>query len=570
MAAPNKIKLGGLLRFLMSENLLTEQTAIEATKQANIKQESISKYLVSNGIVSSDDLALAASNAYGLPLFDLNAIEPELIPKGLVDGKLIHKHHLIPLYKKGKRVYLGVTDPTNQQGFDDVKFHTGLTVSIVLVEESKMESAIKNYLSEESALDLDGVDLGDLDDIDGDGDGGGSGFEASGEDEAPVVKFVNKVLVDAINMGASDIHMEPYEKTYRVRYRVDGELMEISTPPTSIAGRVASRIKVMARMNIAEKRVPQDGKIRLRLSKTNAVDFRVNTCPVVYGEKIVLRILDAAGASLGVDQLGFDDKQYKDFMKAIRSPYGMFLVTGPTGSGKTVTLYTALNLLNDPEINISTAEDPVEIQVPGINQVNVDPKSGMTFPSALRAFLRQDPDIVMVGEIRDLETAEISIKAAQTGHLVFSTLHTNDAPQTLTRLANMGIPAFNIASGILLILAQRLGRRLCKHCKKPEKTLPDNILSEFGFTDEEIAKKPTLYGPVGCDKCSKGYKGRVGIFQVMPISDEMSRIIMNNGNAIELSDQARKDGVSDLRRSGINKVLEGITSLEEINRITKE
>ncbi len=561
------ISLSGLARCLIGEGLLTEETAKEATKQANNKKEAFSQYLVDNSIVKPYEMAMAASIAYGFPVFDLNALEPEFIPKGLVEAKLVHKHHIVPIYRKGKRVYIGVADPTNHQCFDEIKFHTGLAVTAVLVEENKLKSMMEFYTAEETSMDLDGVDLDGIGDNDEPKE---TGDTVGGEDEAPVVKFVNKILVDAINMGASDIHMEPYEKTFRIRYRQDGMLSEVASPPLNIASRVASRIKVMAQMNIAEKRVPQDGKIRLRLSKTNAVDFRANTCPTIYGEKICLRILDAAGATLGVEALGFTKRQMDDFMKAIESPYGMILVTGPTGSGKTVTLYTALNILNKPEINISTAEDPVEIQVAGINQVNVTEKTGMTFAAALKAFLRQDPDIVMVGEIRDLETAEISIKAAQTGHLVLSTLHTNDAPQTLTRLSNMGIPVFNIASGVLLIMAQRLARRLCENCKTIEKDIPEQILIDFGFTDEEIQSKPTIYKAVGCDKCKKGYKGRVGIFQVMPISEEMQRLIMDNGNAIELGDQARSEGIDDLRRSGVKKVIDGITSLEELNRVTRE
>jgi len=570
MAKNPSIRLSGLARCLIGEGLLTQESAEEATKQSTNKKVPFSEYLVSNSIVKAIDMAMAASVAYGFPVFDLNAIDKEQVPKGKVSTKLVNKHHIVPMYERGKRLYIGVADPTNHQGFDEIKFHTGSSVSAILVEEDKLKSLIEFYTKEESAMDLEGVDLDGLEDINDDSGGGGGGDTVGADDEAPVVKFVNKILVDAINMGASDIHMEPYEKQFRIRYRQDGLLAEVASPPTSIASRVASRIKVMAQMNIAEKRVPQDGKIRLRLSKTHSVDFRANTCPTLYGEKIVLRILDAAGAQMGIEHLGFTDRQITDFMKAIESPYGMILVTGPTGSGKTVTLYTALNILNEPEINISTAEDPVEIQVAGINQVNVVERTGMTFAAALKAFLRQDPDIVMVGEIRDLETAEISIKAAQTGHLVLSTLHTNDAPQTLTRLSNMGVPVFNIASGVNLIMAQRLARRLCENCKTVEKDIPDQVLQDFGFKEEEIAAKPTIYQAVGCDRCKKGYKGRVGIFQVMPISEEMQRLIMDDGNSIELGDQALKEGIDDLRRSGVKKVIAGVTSLEELNRVTRE
>ncbi len=388
-------------------------------------------------------------------------------------------------------------------------------------------------------------------------------------DEAPVVRYINKILLDAIKQGVSDIHFEPYEYTYRIRYRQDGLLREVATPPSNLANRLSSRIKVMSRMNIAEKRVPQDGRIKMQLSKSRAIDFRVNTCPTLYGEKIVLRILDPTSAQLGIEALGFETEQRTAFLDAINKPYGMILVTGPTGSGKTVSLYTALNLLNKPDVNISTAEDPVEIQVPGINQVNTNVKTGLTFAEALRAFLRQDPDIVMVGEIRDLETAEIAVKAAQTGHLVLSTLHTNDAPQTLTRLANMGIPPFNIASSVLLIMAQRLARRLCDHCKEPDE-VPKEALLEEGFTNTDIDTGFTIFKPVGCDICTNGYKGRVGIFQVMPISETMGKIIMEGGTSLQLAEQADQEGIYNLRRSGLRKVMQGITSLQELNRVTKD
>ena len=417
--------------------------------------------------------------------------------------------------------------------------------------------------------DMLGDDLEDLDVLDTDElDNNDSKMDAA-VDDAPIVRYVNKILLDAINQNVSDIHFEPFEKTFRIRYRQDGVLHEAASPPKAQADRLSARIKVMARMNIAERRVPQDGRIKLAISKNHAIDFRVNTCPTLYGEKIVMRILDAAGAQLGLDALGFDKTQKKHFTEAIHKPYGMVLVTGPTGSGKTVSLYTALNMLNSPEVNISTAEDPVEIQVTGINQVNVNVKQGLTFPLVLRAFLRQDPDILMVGEIRDLETAEISVKAAQTGHMVLSTLHTNDAPQTLTRLANMGVPPYNIASSVLLIMAQRLARRLCEHCKVVD-DIPEEALIEEGFTEQEAKEGITVYKPVGCDKCSKGYKGRVGIFQIMPISEEMGRLIMEGKNALDLERQSVKEGVTNLRRSGLTKVKDGVTSLEEINRVTKD
>jgi type IV pilus assembly protein PilB len=422
---------------------------------------------------------------------------------------------------------------------------------------------------QESSMDeLLDADLDNLDISTGDEDRAGDESNLD-VDEAPVVRYINKILLDAINQGVSDIHFEPYEHTYRIRYRQDGMLREVANPPSNLANRLSSRIKVMSRMNIAERRIPQDGRIKMKLSKSRSIDFRVNTCPTLYGEKIVLRILDPTSAQLGIEALGFEEEQRKAFMTAIHKPYGMVLVTGPTGSGKTVSLYTALNLLNDPEVNISTAEDPVEIQVAGINQVNTNPKTGLTFAEALRAFLRQDPDIVMVGEIRDLETAEIAVKAAQTGHLVLSTLHTNDAPQTLTRLANMGIPPFNIASSVLLIMAQRLARRLCEHCKAPD-DLPKEALREEGFTEADLATGFTIYKPVGCDLCNNGYKGRVGIFQVMPVSEAMGKIIMEGGTSLQLEDQAEKEGVYSLRKSGLRKVMQGITSLNELNRVTKD
>ncbi len=572
MATTNPIaQLGGLARRLVQDGLLSEEDAGIASQEANENKRPLITHLVHAGLVGSREAAVAASQEYGVPLFDLDVIDPANMPAGLVEEKLVRKHHALPLIKRGNRLFLAVSDPTNHQGLDEIKFHTGLTTDAVLVEENKLAAAIDHALDVEdtSMSELLDEDLENLDIGAGDEEDNKEKESNLDVDDAPVVRYVNKILLDAINSGTSDIHFEPYERSYRVRFRQDGMLHERANPPINIAARLAARLKVMARMNIAERRVPQDGRIKMNLSRNRSIDFRVNTCPTLYGEKVVLRILDSSAATLGVESLGFDSRQKEHFLDAVAKPYGMILVTGPTGSGKTVTLYTALNLLNESEVNISTAEDPVEIQVAGINQVNVNPKTGLTFAEALRAFLRQDPDIVMVGEIRDLETAEIAVKAAQTGHLVLSTLHTNDAPQTLTRLANMGIPAFNIASSVNLILAQRLARRLCEHCKTLD-DVPHDTLREEGFSDEEIRQGVTVYKPVGCDKCTKGYKGRVGIFEVMPVSDAMGKLIMENGNAIQIRDLAKSEGLQDLRASGLAKVKQGITSLEEINRVTKD
>jgi type IV pilus assembly protein PilB len=498
-------------------------------------------------------------------------MDMESAPVKLVSEKLIHQHNALPLFKRGNRLFIAVSDPTNLSAVDEFKFHTGINTEAVLVEERQLRKTIDSALdamdttmSELMDADLDNIDIGSGDDENKDGD-----ISETDIDETPVVRFVNKVLLDAINKGASDIHLEPYEKEFRVRFRSDGVLHEVSSPPRSLAMRIVARLKVMSRMNIAERRVPQDGRIRMQLSKNRAIDFRVNTLPTLYGEKVVLRILDGSAAQIGVDALGFEKEQKELFIEAINKPYGMVLVTGPTGSGKTVSLYTGLNMLNSPDRNICTCEDPVEINVPGINQVNVNNKAGLDFSLALRAFLRQDPDIIMVGEIRDLETAEISVKAAQTGHLVLSTLHTNDAPQTLTRLANMGVPPYSIASAVHLIMAQRLARRLCNKCKK-EHDIPRETLLKTGFSEEQLTDEFKIYEAVGCDNCTAGYKGRVGIYQVMPVSEEMGRIIMEGGNSLQLEKQARVEGVADLRESGLRKVAEGITSLDELDRVTKD
>ena len=562
--------LQGLARYLLNSRLLDEETVTKAQEEAEEAGVPLISRLVEQGLLEAEKLATLASQEFGLPLLDLDAVDREHFPLDLVDPDLIQKHHLLPLFKRGSRLFLAASDPTNQEGVKEFQFHTGLSIELILVAEDKLSQLLAD-LAEEREAAAGAMLEENLENLEFD-----MGHEGEAEDEevdveeAPVVRFVNKILLDAINSGVSDIHFEPYEKRYRIRYRQDGMLYEKASPPVNIANRISSRLKVMARLNIAERRVPQDGRIKLRISRNQAIDFRVNTCPTVYGEKVVLRILDSSAAQVGIDALGFEEDQKELFLKAIHRPYGMVLVTGPTGSGKTVSLYTALNILNKPEINISTAEDPVEIQVEGINQVNINTATGLDFAEALRAFLRQDPDIIMVGEIRDLETGEIAVKAAQTGHLVLSTLHTNDAPQTLTRLANMGIPPYNIASSVNLIMAQRLARRLCEHCKEPEE-LPRKALLEEGFSEAEIDEGLTIYKAVGCDRCTNGYKGRVGVFEILPVTEAIGQLIMEEGNAIQLKELALKEGYYyDLRTAGLKKVRAGITSLEEINRITKD
>jgi type IV pilus assembly protein PilB len=568
--AKHNMKISGLAHRLINDKLLSAEAAEHAYSQAIGQHTLFVTYLVEHNILDSKQIAYAASQEFGVPLIDINAIDLDQAPISLVEEKLIRTHHALPLFRRGNRLFLGVSDPTNIAGLDEIKFHTGLTTEAIVVEEEKLSRFIESAMdaAETTMEDLMDADLDNLDINVADSDTTSEGDMDI--DDAPVVRFVNKILLDAIKLGASDIHFEPYEKSFRVRFRQDGMLNEVASPPINISPRLIARLKVMSRMNIAERRVPQDGRIKMMLSKNRSIDFRVNTCPTLYGEKVVLRILDPTSAQIGIESLGFEPEQQKLFEGALGKPYGMILVTGPTGSGKTVTLYTGLNILNTSSVNISTVEDPVEIQVPGINQVNTNVKTGLTFAEALRAFLRQDPDIVMVGEIRDLETAEIAVKAAQTGHLVLSTLHTNDAPQTLSRLANMGIPPYNIASSVLVIIAQRLARKLCEHCKVPDELSKEALLSE-GFNKQEISKlKIYKASDEGCERCTLGYKGRVGIFEVMPISEDMGRIIMANGTSIQLSEQADKEGVQNLRTSGLNKVKAGITSLEEINRVTKD
>ena len=569
MAATN-MNLTGIARKLVLDKHLDEASAVEAVENANKESIQLSTYLVTNKIVPATVVAMISSHEFGLPVFDLSVMDTELAAFNLVEEKLILKLNAVPLFKRGNRLFIAISSPTNSQALDEFKFATGLSTEPVLVQEDQLAEFIEKAVS---SMDT-GMDDMMLDDDLGDLDIGGEEEEqqaasAADAEDAPVVKYVNKILVDAINKGASDIHFEPYEKRYRVRYRIDGILSEVASPPINLAAKLTARVKVMSRMDISERRVPQDGRIKLKLSKKRAIDFRVNTCPTLFGEKVVLRILDPSSAQLGIDALGYEPEQKKLYMDALSNPYGMILVTGPTGSGKTVSLYTGLNILNVPETNISTAEDPAEINLEGINQVNVNDKVGLTFAEALKAFLRQDPDIIMVGEIRDLETASIAIKAAQTGHLVLSTLHTNDAPQTLTRLMNMGVPAFNIATSVNLIIAQRLGRRLCNECKTVD-DLPQEVLVSEGFTKPDLAEGFKIYKAVGCDKCTGGYKGRVGIYQVMAVSEEMGRLIMGGANSIDLADQARKEGIDDLRRSALKKVMQGVLSLEEANRVTKD
>ncbi|ABI57421.1 type IV-A pilus assembly ATPase PilB [Alkalilimnicola ehrlichii MLHE-1] len=577
VTANPSVRLSGLAGRLVREGLLDEATARKHTEQAVKQRRPLISHLVEAKVLPGHEVIQQAAIEFGIPALDLAAVEPDINAVKLVSEKLIRTHQALPLFRRGKRLFLGVVDPTNLDALDEIKFHTGLTTEAILVEPDKLTQVMERALDAAAGGDaaLKELDLDeDLEHLSVGGDEPREerevGIAGEGEkDDAPVVRFVNKLLLDAIRKGASDIHFEPFEKEYRVRFRQDGILYEVSKPPVNLGGRLAARLKVMSRMDIAEKRVPQDGRIKMNISRNRAIDFRVSTCPTLFGEKVVLRILDPSSAQMGIDSLGYEPEQKQRYLEALSKPYGMILVTGPTGSGKTVSLYTGLHILNTPDRNISTAEDPSEINMPGVNQVNINPKAGLTFANTLRAFLRQDPDVIMVGEIRDLETAEIAIKAAQTGHLVLSTLHTNDAPQTLTRLANMGVPAYNIASSVTLIIAQRLARRLCKHCKVPEE-VPRETLLEEGFTEADLEAGVTVYAPQGCEHCTEGYKGRVGIYQVMPVSDAMGRLIMEGGNAMQLADQAAREGIDDLRRSGLRKVIQGMTSLQEVNRVTKD
>ena len=566
------VGLSGISRRLVAEGLLGENDARKAIEDAGKQKIPIGAWLAENGLVSTAQIALASAFEFGVPLFDVTSLDLSQIPLKLVKEELIAKHKALPLFKRGNRLFVGVSDPTNLRALDDIKFQSNHIIEPILVDEQQLERAIEQAQSQSSTTiedmdDSEGLENLDLGDVSGD-DEGGTGVDANSADDAPVVRFVNKVLVDAIKRGASDIHFEPYESNYRVRLRMDGMLKHVASPPIRLTPRISSRIKVMAGLDIAERRVPQDGRIKLNLSKTKSIDFRVSTCPTLFGEKIVMRILDGSAAKMGIDKLGYEDDQRDLFLSAIEKPYGMVLVTGPTGSGKTVSLYTALNILNTEGRNISTVEDPVEIRVPGINQVQQNTKRGMTFAAALRSFLRQDPDVVMVGEIRDLETAEIAIKAAQTGHMVLSTLHTNDAPQTIARLMNMGIAPYNITSSVTLIIAQRLARRL-HSCKKPLE-LPEAALLAEGFTKADIESGMQLQEAVGCSGCNEGYKGRTGIYQVMPLTESIAKIILSGGSAIQIAEQAKADGIRDLRASALLKARQGVTSLAEINRVTKD
>lgn len=575
VAATNTTSLSALARTLVQHGKLIEQEAEAIQSQANVSSVSFVTQLVLSRKMSAQDVAQFASHTFGFPLLDLDAVDVEHLPEGLLPSKLAQERRVLGLYKRGTRLFVAMSDPTNAQALDEIKFQTSMVVDPIVVEDDKLGKLVERAsVSAADKLDeLVGEDV-DMDMLEAEGEGAAKQDEGGGGaadiDDAPVVKYLQKVLLDAINSGVSDIHFEPFEKFYRIRYRLDGVLYEVAKPPLAIKDKISSRIKVISKLDIAEKRVPQDGRMKLVMSKNRAIDFRVSTLPTLWGEKIVMRILDPTSAQLGVDALGYEPEQKEALLNAVTRPYGMVLVTGPTGSGKTVSLYTCLNILNQPGTNISTAEDPAEINLPGVNQVNVNEKAGLTFAAALRAFLRQDPDVIMVGEIRDLETADISIKAAQTGHMVLSTLHTNDAPTTLTRLMNMGVAPFNIASSVILISAQRLARRLCANCKKPL-DIPREALLRAGFVEDDLDGSWTPYGHIGCEVCKgTGYKGRVGIYQVMPISDEISRIIMKNGTAHDIADQARREGIKDLRQSGLRKVRMGLTSLEEIEAVTNE
>ena len=563
--------IGGLPRRLINDGLLTEDQAREAQAKAAKTGSHFVSVVVESKLINASRLAEIASVEFGTPLIDLSTLTIDAPLAREISEKLMRKHHVMPIYKRDRKLFVALSDPTRLQALDEVKFATGYLVEGILVEEDKLTKGIEAAIAAVQATALQGGDE-DLENLEIEGGEVEPGADAGGntEDDAPIIRYVNKVLIDAINRSASDIHFEPYEKKYRIRYRMDGELREIATPPVQMGGRLAARLKVMARLDLAERRVPQDGRIKLKLSVNKAIDFRVSTCPTLWGEKVVMRILDASSAMLGIDALGYEPDQKELYLKALSKPQGMILVTGPTGSGKTVSLYTGLNILNTDDCNISTAEDPCEINLPGINQVNVNVKQGLTFAAALKAFLRQDPDVIMVGEVRDLETAEIAIKAAQTGHLVLSTLHTNDAPQTLTRLLNMGVPAYNVASCVTLIIAQRLARKLCKFCRQPDRVPKEELLRE-GFTQEQLATPGfTLFKAVGCDQCNGGYKGRTGIYQVMPVTEAISRVIMEGGNAIDIADQAQREGIRTLRQSALRKVLDGTIDLTEANRVTTD
>jgi type IV pilus assembly protein PilB len=562
--------LQGLPQRLVADGLVSENDMLAAIATSRERRVTVVSYLVEHNLAEAREIAISAAKEFGVPLLDLDAVQPDLEIVRLVSEKILRKHRVLPLVKRGKRLFVAVSDPTLLHSLDEVKFATGYSVEAIVVEEDKLAELVTKTLEQvDTAMpelahedfEMDALDVAAGEEAISDA---GEGADV---DDAPVVRFINRVMLDAIRRGASDIHFEPYERAYRIRFRLDGVLKEVAAPPVVLAPKLAARLKVMSRLDIAERRVPQDGRIKLKISKTRAIDFRVSTCPTLFGEKVVMRILDPSSAMLGIDALGYETFQKEHYLNTLNRPHGMILVTGPTGSGKTVSLYTGLNILNTEDSNISTAEDPVEIMLTGVNQVNINPKVGLTFAGALRAFLRQDPDIIMVGEIRDLETAEIALKAAQTGHLVLSTLHTNDAPKTLTRLMDMGVKPYAIATSVSLIIAQRLARRLCGNCKT-ELKIPYEALAKEGFGEDEIATGLHIFGPVGCPQCTDGYKGRVGIYEVMPVTEEIGRIIMEGGSAIAIAEQAAREGVWNLRQAGLNKVRNGITSLEEINRVT--
>ena len=570
-ATANLVGITGIARRLVLDGHLAEADARKALDEATKAKTPVTRYLMDKKLATAAQIAGANAVEFGMPLFDAAALDLNQAATKLVSEELINKHQALPLFKRGNRLFVGISDPTNTRALDEIKFAANLTVEPILVDEDKLRKTIDLALSASDSMgdamdDAEGLE--NLESSSGDDEPSDNLADAKGGDDTPVVRFVNKVLLDSIKRGASDIHFEPYETEFRVRLRMDGILRTVAKAPVKLHQRITARLKVMASLDIAERRLPQDGRIKLNISKTRQMDFRVSTCPTLFGEKVVLRLLDGSAAKLGIDKLGYEDDQKQLYLDALAKPYGMILVTGPTGSGKTVSLYTGLNILNTEERNISTAEDPVEIRVPGINQVQMNVKKGMTFAAALRSFLRQDPDVIMVGEIRDLETAEIAIKAAQTGHLVLSTLHTNDAPQTVSRLMNMGIAPYNITSSVTIIIAQRLARRL-HDCKKPVQ-LPENALLAEGFTEEEVKAGITLYEPVGCDDCNDGYKGRLGIYQVMPMAENIQKIILEGGNALQIAEAAQQAGVRDLRQSALWKAKQGVTSLAEVNRVTKD
>ncbi len=570
MTMPNLVGITGIARRLVLDGALDDATARDAIERATAERKQVGAWLREHRKVTGVQMAAANSIEFGMPVIDPSVMDPTQSAVKVVKEELLRKHCVLPLYKRGNKLFVGTADPTDTRALDEIKFHTNLVVEPILVDEDTLKRTLEVWLDANDSFgqELDGADGLESLDVGGDDEARAEGAEGKGDD-TPVVKFVNKILVDAIRKGASDIHFEPYEDDYRVRLRIDGILKQVAKMPVKLNGRITARLKVMAQLDIAEKRVPQDGRIKLNLSKTKQVDFRVSTLPTLFGEKVVLRILDGSAAKLGIEKLGYDADQQKLFQDAIHKPYGMVLVTGPTGSGKTVSLYTALGILNKEERNISTVEDPVEIRLPGVNQVQQNTKRGMTFAAALRSFLRQDPDIIMVGEIRDLETAEIAVKAAQTGHMVLSTLHTNDGPQTISRLMNMGIAPYNITSSVTLVIAQRLARRLCERCKKPME-LPEPALLAEGFTADEIGAGFKLFDAVGCDECTNGYKGRTGIYQVMPMTEEIQEIVLAGGNALQIAEAAQRSGIRDLRQSALVKVRQGVTSLAEINRVTKD